>query len=194
MKKYLFPLTLLTALTVSCGSSDTSKTDDGMRADGQVQTDNFESNPQVSEDVRTRTTSASSTAAANNKDSGSISKDSAKNPVSATSAALAPAPTEPKLAEVTGNPAIREKDVPPASASTTSKTEGNVVRRVQDELNRRGVKAPRNGYLGDETKIAIKTFQRTEGLEPTGNLTETTLKALGISVSSDNREPASVME
>lgn len=77
------------------------------------------------------------------------------------------------------------------SINNVVKADG-IVYKAQAELNKRGYRVPQNGVLETETKTGIRKFQKANGLEETGELTQTTLNALSISVTDDNRAPASV--
>ncbi|HEU4922788.1 MAG TPA: peptidoglycan-binding domain-containing protein [Burkholderiales bacterium] len=55
--------------------------------------------------------------------------------------------------------------------------DGNTVRKVQQTLtNRIAV----DGQMGPQTRAAVTKFQRSENLEPTGQLNRQTLVALGL--------------
>jgi peptidoglycan hydrolase-like protein with peptidoglycan-binding domain len=55
------------------------------------------------------------------------------------------------------------------------------IRKVQQTLNNRAFQAgPLSGSLGPSTQAALKEFQKSENLEPTGILNEQTLAALGL--------------
>jgi peptidoglycan hydrolase-like protein with peptidoglycan-binding domain len=53
------------------------------------------------------------------------------------------------------------------------------VRQVQQTLNQRGIRVAADGVMGPATEAAIKTFQRSQNLDPTGRLNRQTLAALG---------------
>jgi peptidoglycan hydrolase-like protein with peptidoglycan-binding domain len=53
------------------------------------------------------------------------------------------------------------------------------VREVQKTLNNRGIRIAADGVMGPATEAAIKTFQRSQNLDPTGRLNRQTLAALG---------------
>lgn len=60
----------------------------------------------------------------------------------------------------------------------------STVRRIQQELNKRGYHAGHvDGSWGPVTAAATKNFQQAQGLEPTGRANLRTLEALGIEVS-----------
>lgn len=64
-------------------------------------------------------------------------------------------------------PALREGD------------RGVAVKQMQSQLNRIGFKpGPRDGIFGPRTEAALKRFQRSRGLEPTGRFNEKTNAAL----------------
>jgi peptidoglycan hydrolase-like protein with peptidoglycan-binding domain len=54
------------------------------------------------------------------------------------------------------------------------------VRDVQQTLKSRGLRVGVDGIMGPRTQAAIRHFQRSENLEPTGQLNRQTLIALGI--------------
>jgi peptidoglycan hydrolase-like protein with peptidoglycan-binding domain len=58
--------------------------------------------------------------------------------------------------------------------------DSGTVRQVQQTLNQRGVRIATDGVMGPRTEAAIKTFQRSQNLEPTGQLNRQTLAALGL--------------
>jgi peptidoglycan hydrolase-like protein with peptidoglycan-binding domain len=62
--------------------------------------------------------------------------------------------------------------IPPASAT---------VRQVQQALNQRGYQVGQpDGLMGPATQTALRNFQASENLEPTGRLNRQTLGALGV--------------
>jgi peptidoglycan hydrolase-like protein with peptidoglycan-binding domain len=62
--------------------------------------------------------------------------------------------------------------VPPASAT---------VRHVQQALNQRGFQAgPPDGVMGPATQSALRNFQSSANLQPTGRINQPTLSALGV--------------
>ncbi len=70
---------------------------------------------------------------------------------------------------------------PTPAAPTLSESD---VRQVQQALNQAGYNAGRvDGIWGPQTRSALSNFQESEGLEPTGQLNDRSLLALGISVS-----------
>lgn len=55
------------------------------------------------------------------------------------------------------------------------------IRQVQQTLNNRGFKAgPADGAISPSVQAALREFQRSENLEPSGDLNARTLSALGI--------------
>jgi peptidoglycan hydrolase-like protein with peptidoglycan-binding domain len=54
------------------------------------------------------------------------------------------------------------------------------VRDVQHTLNSRGLRVAIDGVMGPRTRDAIRQFQKSENLDPTGQLNRQTLIALGI--------------
>jgi len=83
----------------------------------------------------------------------------------AIAAAIAAALSLPAFATGSG-----QADEPAAAA------ERGLVTAVQAQL---GV-VPADGKTGPRTRAALKQFQRTKGLEPSGELDPQTLKALGV--------------
>lgn len=71
------------------------------------------------------------------------------------------------------------------SGQTAQGTSGryppSTIRKVQETLNARGYKAgPANGTLGDETRAALRQFQKSESIAVTGRPNPRTLARLGI--------------
>jgi peptidoglycan hydrolase-like protein with peptidoglycan-binding domain len=73
---------------------------------------------------------------------------------------------------------------PSASAGSTDpepQYSAQTIRSAQETLNHRGYKAgPPNGQLTQQTRNAIRAFQKSENLEDTGRLNPGTLGALGV--------------
>jgi len=72
-----------------------------------------------------------------------------------------------------------------SSASAFAATDGKfvdsrAVREVQQVLNSRGFRTRTDGVMGPRTENAVRSFQRANNLEPTGQLNSQTLVALGI--------------
>jgi peptidoglycan hydrolase-like protein with peptidoglycan-binding domain len=77
----------------------------------------------------------------------------------------------------------------PAMAATTKSTKSSVhkkkkvgsskTRAVQKALNQKGYKVKVDGKMGKPTQVALKKFQKANGLEPTGKVNEMTLEKLG---------------
>ena len=68
------------------------------------------------------------------------------------------------------------------------------IRKVQQTLNNRGFHAgPVDGVMNPSTLVAVRDFQKSENLEPTGMLNQQTLAALGMAdepmVSAERRGP-----
>jgi peptidoglycan hydrolase-like protein with peptidoglycan-binding domain len=59
---------------------------------------------------------------------------------------------------------------------------GSDVIALQQRLNNLGVPVFVDGVYGDETRQAVRTYQRVEGLDVTGNADSETLESLGFSV------------
>jgi peptidoglycan hydrolase-like protein with peptidoglycan-binding domain len=83
-------------------------------------------------------------------------------------------------------------DVPKIVSAATSRTEGvpleagpTAIRALQRELGKKGHEAGAvDGVWGENTRQALRDFQREHDLEATGTLTLPTLAALGIDVTS----------
>jgi peptidoglycan hydrolase-like protein with peptidoglycan-binding domain len=73
---------------------------------------------------------------------------------------------------------------PSASAGSTDpepQYSAQTVRSVQETLNHRGYKAgPVNGQMTQQTRTALRAFQKSENLEDSGRLNPGTLGALGV--------------
>jgi len=68
-----------------------------------------------------------------------------------------------------------------AAGGTQQKYGPTTIRKVQQTLNARGFKAGApNGVLGDSTRSALRSFQKSEDIAVTGNLNSRTLERLGI--------------
>ena len=68
-----------------------------------------------------------------------------------------------------------------AAGSSHPKYGPTTIRKVQETLNARGFKAGApNGVLGDSTRSALRSFQKSEDIAVTGNLNSRTLERLGI--------------
>jgi len=72
------------------------------------------------------------------------------------------------------------------------------IRKVQQTLNNRGFHAgPVDGTMNPSTLVALRDFQKSENLEPTGMLNPQTLAALGMpaepTVSAERRAPVFVV-
>jgi peptidoglycan hydrolase-like protein with peptidoglycan-binding domain len=84
-------------------------------------------------------------------------------------------------------------------AASTTDRQANVygpatIRKVQQTLNNRGFRAgPAYGVLNADAQAALRDFQKSENLEPTGALNQQTLAALGMpnepTVSVARRDP-----
>jgi peptidoglycan hydrolase-like protein with peptidoglycan-binding domain len=74
-----------------------------------------------------------------------------------------------------------EKGGPSASANAAGRYPASTIRKAQETLSARGYKAgPANGVLGDETRAALRQFQKSENIAVTGRLNPRTLAHLGI--------------
>ena len=87
-------------------------------------------------------------------------------------------------------------EVPNLTADVLNRSAGvplyagtSTIRALQRELSQAGHNAGAiDGVWGDNTRDAVRAYQRAHGLETTGTLTLPTLAALGINVASD-RQP-----
>lgn len=71
------------------------------------------------------------------------------------------------------------------TASTSSAAGVQNIRRIQRELDRLGFNpGPADGSLGLKTTAAIKQYQRSRGLDPTGLVSEDLIQAMGIDTQS----------
>ena len=85
-----------------------------------------------------------------------------------------------------------EKGEHSASTNAAGHYPPSTIRKVQETLNARGYKAgPANGILGDETRAALKLFQKSEGIAVTGRPNPRTLSHLGIEDSASTGRSAS---
>jgi peptidoglycan hydrolase-like protein with peptidoglycan-binding domain len=74
-----------------------------------------------------------------------------------------------------------EKGGRSASANAAGRYPASTIRKAQETLSARGYKAgPANGVLGDETRAALRQFQKSENIAVTGRLNPRTLAHLGI--------------
>jgi localization factor PodJL len=70
------------------------------------------------------------------------------------------------------NPEVNEVALPDEWTSSAETPNGALITRAQKLLNRLGYDAgPPNGQLGEQTRDAIRTFQRRNGLDETGEVT-----------------------
>ena len=84
--------------------------------------------------------------------------------------------------------------VPKLVAAATLRTDGvplhagpTAIRALQRELSRDGHEAGAvDGIWGENTRQALRSYQKEHSLEPTGTLTLPTLAALGIEIANDN--------
>lgn len=60
------------------------------------------------------------------------------------------------------------------------KKHGQKVAHAQIRLNREGATLKVDGAMGPQTVKALKDYQKTHGLKPTGNLDKATSKKLGL--------------
>jgi peptidoglycan hydrolase-like protein with peptidoglycan-binding domain len=71
------------------------------------------------------------------------------------------------------------------SASTSETADSNVVQQIQQALNSKGYNTGAvDGKMGQKTQQALTKFQQAQGLQPTGQLDQQTLAALGVQAQS----------
>lgn len=100
-------------------------------------------------------------------------KPAAAQPAVAQPAAQAPAAAAPAVAA----PAKKAK----AKAHKAVAAKPNAkVRVLQDALNSKGAKLKVDGLMGKQTRVALKAFQKENGLKVTGKVDAATKKALGL--------------
>jgi peptidoglycan hydrolase-like protein with peptidoglycan-binding domain len=74
------------------------------------------------------------------------------------------------------------------SATAPMRMGKSEVRHIQQKLDRQGFRAGReDGMIGPETTAALRDFQKKKGLQVTGQADQRTLRALGVSMSGQNR-------
>ena len=84
--------------------------------------------------------------------------------------------------ETTGYPRSRAINERTVTTVPSSAYDSSTVRAVQQALNARGYNAgPVDGQFGAATQDAVRRFQQFAGLPATGELTPSTLSALGVS-------------
>lgn len=94
-------------------------------------------------------------------------------PAVAQPAAQAPAAAAPAAAPVA------KKAKAKASKAVAAKPNAR-VRVLQDALNSKGAKLKVDGLMGKQTRMALKAFQKDNGLKVTGKVDAATKKALGL--------------
>ncbi len=72
---------------------------------------------------------------------------------------------------------VRQAKPRRASQATAQKAQG---RKVQMALNDRGYNLQEDGRMGKKSQAALRSFQKKQGLKPTGQADPATLKALGL--------------
>ena len=68
----------------------------------------------------------------------------------------------------------------PAVAADSIYVNKSTVRKAQQVLNKQGFRTGVDGLMGARTQAALKRFQKTHDLDPTGQLNRQTLVALGL--------------
>ncbi|MBU1154250.1 MAG: peptidoglycan-binding protein [Proteobacteria bacterium] len=107
----------------------------------------------------------------------------ADQPAAAQPAVAAPAPAAPAVAAPAPAAPAPAKAVAAQKAkapkSVTAKPNAK-VRALQDTLNSKGAKLKVDGMMGKKTRMALKAFQKENGLKVTGKVDAATKKALGL--------------
>ena len=110
----------------------------------------------------------------------------AAQPAVAQPAVTAPAAAQPAAAQpaVTAPAAAQPAVTAPAKAKKTKAMKAvkrsPKVRTLQDALNSKGAKLKVDGIMGKKTRMALKSFQKQNGLKVTGKVDSATKKALGL--------------
>jgi peptidoglycan hydrolase-like protein with peptidoglycan-binding domain len=68
-----------------------------------------------------------------------------------------------------------------ASGRAAAKHERNEIIAAQQELNKQGAALKADGVLGQKTRAALRSYQRSHGLKASGRLDAATEKALKVS-------------
>jgi len=106
-----------------------------------------------------------------------------------TAALLIAAVTQPAFAETSTTmsgekkPAVSASEKPKAAEERAAfRWEGSVarVKQAQEALNRTGSALKVDGVLGEDTRVELRKYQRTNNLTETGRIDDATAKSLGI--------------
>ncbi|MCF8043422.1 MAG: peptidoglycan-binding protein [Desulfarculaceae bacterium] len=93
-------------------------------------------------------------------------------------AATQPAMTKPAMAApAAAKPAVAK---PAKTKAMKAVKRSPKVRMLQDTLNSKGAKLKVDGIMGKKTRMALKAFQKQNGLKVTGKVDAATKKALGL--------------
>lgn len=104
----------------------------------------------------------------------------------ATMLALAPASGQQAGSTGSGDQALAQEQTQDSGASL--ELSPTTVRQVQEALNQQGYDVGQvDGAWSQQTAQALQNFQRAQGLEPTGQLNQNTLSALGIGSAQGNQ-------
>lgn len=63
------------------------------------------------------------------------------------------------------------------------------IRQIQEALSERGHDVQADGQWNQQTADAVREFQREEGLDPSGDLTMSTVRALGVDIQELGQQP-----
>lgn len=135
------------------------------------------------------------------RESDDIRRPSAEAPAASGAARSATAASDAERAAAAPSGTERSVTAPSgtersASATTAgamrAATQPDEIRQAQAALNQKGFNAgPQDGIWGPETESAVRSFQKSRGIEVTGRLDERTMKELGIAERSGTRQSTS---
>jgi hypothetical protein len=80
-------------------------------------------------------------------------------------------------------PAVAAREKPKSTEERAAfRWEGSVarVKQAQEALNRSGSNLKVDGVLGEDTRVELRKYQRTNSLMETGRIDDATAKSLGI--------------
>ena len=89
----------------------------------------------------------------------------------------------------------RDQTAMGGNSTSASEMKSQDVKEVQESLKQGGHDpGPINGVLGTQTQAALRSFQQSSGLQPTGQLDQETVAQLGIKEQSSGQSSASYGE
>jgi peptidoglycan hydrolase-like protein with peptidoglycan-binding domain len=86
----------------------------------------------------------------------------------------------PVPAQTAKQPAPAGKAMASSEVKAAKAVPSNVVKGVQEALNKEGYKLKVDGLMGKHTRAALKSYQKKNGLKVTGKADEATLAKLGV--------------